>query len=56
MTNPSDSTESQPPAEVQTQADSPPRQVPDRTWVEFDVGLRNQDPNTIQHKVVGPSD
>jgi hypothetical protein len=29
---------------------------PDRSWIEFDVGLRNQDPAAIERKVIEHGD
>jgi hypothetical protein len=53
MTNPSDGAEGQPTHQSLAQPDpTPPQPPPDRSWIEFDVGLRNQDPATIEHKVI----
>jgi hypothetical protein len=53
MTNPSDGAEGQPTHQSVAQPDPTPAQPPpDRSWIEFDVGLRNQDPATIEHKVI----
>ncbi|MGV0041675.1 hypothetical protein [Mycobacterium colombiense] len=57
MTNSSENAEDQSIPEVNTQAETAPSPTtPDRSWVEFDLGMRSQDPNVIQHKVVGPTD
>jgi hypothetical protein len=52
MTNPSQGAEGQPTQQSGAQPEPPPPPRPDRSWIEFDVGLRNQDPATIEHKVI----
>jgi len=57
MTNPSQSADGQPGAQAAAQdAPPPPPPPPDRSWIEFDVGLRNQDPNVIENKIIERGD
>jgi hypothetical protein len=52
MTNPSSGAEGQP----AHQPDAPPPPPPDVSWIEFDESMRNQDPETIEQKVIRRGD
>jgi len=55
MTNPSQGAEGQ--GAQQPEAPPPPQpSPPDVSWIEFDVGMRNQDPAAIEHKVIERGD
>jgi hypothetical protein len=54
MTDPSQSAEGQPTSESGGQAETEP--PPDYSWIKFDVGLRHQDPATIEHKAIRRED
>ncbi|HTX94019.1 MAG TPA: hypothetical protein VME67_03760 [Mycobacterium sp.] len=62
MTNPSQSAEGQPGAEGGAEGappplpPPPPRRRPDRSWIEFDTGIRNQDPGVVERKIIEPGE
>jgi hypothetical protein len=60
VTNPSQSAEGQSGPEVNVQAEpvspQPPPPPPDRSWIEFDIGIRNQDPGVVEHRVIQRGD
>ena len=53
MTNPTANSEGQSTQGGETGAGSESAQTqppPDRSWIEFDIGIRSQDPDTITRK------
>ncbi|MCA2304844.1 hypothetical protein JF770_14850 [Mycobacterium intracellulare] len=51
MTNPSQSAGGQSSStDAGGQDAPPPPPPPDRSWIEFDIGIRNQDPGVIERK------
>jgi hypothetical protein len=61
MTNPSHGGQGQPTQQPGASPPPPPPaqpaaqpQPPDVSWIEFDTEMRNQDPATIERKVIGP--
>lgn len=55
MTNPSRGAEGQP-TQQSGAPPPPPPPPPDVSWIEFDIGLRNQDPAAIEHKAIKRKD
>jgi hypothetical protein len=56
VTNPSHGAENQPNQDVGAQPGATAGPPPDRSWIEFDVGLRNQDPEAIERRVIERGD